>query len=590
MPLYQALYERRDADPPTSWPATSARPASWPTSTPGSPTSPGCANARPGPARSIPHRGSPRPTPPPIPILLFTSGVSLAGEGKGTITEMDHHVFFESISKWSNFLKLAVKIPETLRRAFRVATSGCPGAVHLAFPTETVTDRIPLERGFAARRSRSAPTYPSMRFRGSPDAITRVARQPAAGPAPGADRRRRRQPLPGPRRGPGAGRAHPGPGGHHHLRPGHHAGPARAGARGDRRQRLPPARRSGPWRKRDVLLYVGCKMGSVSTVRWTLPCHASRGGTSCRSTSTRASSATTFPVDEAVVGRCEARARGRSGRAGTGSAPTRMEAGSEDLNRDRRHFWDQAAAVLASEETPLVAAAGDRVARTASLREPAVVIADAGTATPYVTRYLKLNHEPLALHHPQGLRRPRLRHPGRRRARGWRGRRPGRSAFSATAAWAMSCGELETLVRYEVPAVLIHFNNGSFGWIKTLQKIHSREPLSVRRLHAARHVRASPRRSACSRSARKPRPSWKTASRQALCRRRALPHRRAQPPDRGPHPAGLLLAEAKAAWTRSAKTRIRAIVGMAVLFSIGIPVWERHLAAITLGPGRLSYT
>jgi len=37
----------------------------------------------------------------------------------------------------------------------------------------------------------------------------------------------------------------------------------------------------------------------------------------------------------------------------------------------------------------------------------------------------------------------------------------------------MSCGELETLVRYRVPAVLIHFNNGSFGWIKTLQKIHS---------------------------------------------------------------------------------------------------------------------
>ena len=34
-------------------------------------------------------------------------------------------------------------------------------------------------------------------------------------------------------------------------------------------------------------------------------------------------------------------------------------------------------------------------------------------------------------------------------------------------------GELETLVRLEVPAVLIHFNNGCFGWIKTLQKLHS---------------------------------------------------------------------------------------------------------------------
>ena len=37
----------------------------------------------------------------------------------------------------------------------------------------------------------------------------------------------------------------------------------------------------------------------------------------------------------------------------------------------------------------------------------------------------------------------------------------------------MSAGELETLARLNVPAVLIHFNNGTFGWIKALQAIHS---------------------------------------------------------------------------------------------------------------------
>ena len=36
----------------------------------------------------------------------------------------------------------------------------------------------------------------------------------------------------------------------------------------------------------------------------------------------------------------------------------------------------------------------------------------------------------------------------------------------------MSAGELETLARLHVPAVLIHFNNGCFGWIKTLQALH----------------------------------------------------------------------------------------------------------------------
>jgi acetolactate synthase-1/2/3 large subunit len=41
----------------------------------------------------------------------------------------------------------------------------------------------------------------------------------------------------------------------------------------------------------------------------------------------------------------------------------------------------------------------------------------------------------------------------------------------------MSAGELETLVRLQVPAVLLHFNNGCFGWIKTLQKLHSHSKL-----------------------------------------------------------------------------------------------------------------
>jgi len=204
-----------------------------------------------------------------IPILLFTSGVSLAGEGKGTITEMDHHVFFESISKWSNFLKLAAKIPETVRRAFRVATSGCPGAVHLAFPTETVVDRIPLDQ-VSLHAEAECKTYPSMRFRGSPDAIGRVARHLAearrpmliaGGGANHSQARRAVQALAERIAAPvvttisGQG-----------IMPDKH--PLALGVIGDNGYH-PHAMREVE--EGDVLLYVGCKLGSVSTVRWTLP-------------------------------------------------------------------------------------------------------------------------------------------------------------------------------------------------------------------------------------------------------------------------------------------------------------------------------
>ena len=39
----------------------------------------------------------------------------------------------------------------------------------------------------------------------------------------------------------------------------------------------------------------------------------------------------------------------------------------------------------------------------------------------------------------------------------------------------MSAGELETISRLNIPAVLIHFNNATFGWIKALQKLHCNE-------------------------------------------------------------------------------------------------------------------
>lgn len=39
----------------------------------------------------------------------------------------------------------------------------------------------------------------------------------------------------------------------------------------------------------------------------------------------------------------------------------------------------------------------------------------------------------------------------------------------------MSAGDLETVSRLNIPAVLIHFNNAAFGWIKALQKLHCKE-------------------------------------------------------------------------------------------------------------------
>src|SRR5438874_1246301 len=113
---------------------------------------------------------------------------------------------------------------------------------------------------------------------------------------------------------------------------------------------------------------------------------------------------------------------------------------------------------------------------------PCNVVSDAGTPTPYATRFLRLRDPQSRLVIPRfygGLgyaipavvgayfAAPHLRPVG----------------LFGDGSLGMSAGELETLSRLQIPAVLIHFNNACFGWIKALQRVvdrdHARKP-SVR--------------------------------------------------------------------------------------------------------------
>ncbi len=80
-----------------------------------------------------------------IPVILLTIDIPLPGEGRGVLTELDCARLFEPITKMSVQIKSANKIPEILRRAFRVATSDKPGAVHLQIPEDLLLQDIEPE-------------------------------------------------------------------------------------------------------------------------------------------------------------------------------------------------------------------------------------------------------------------------------------------------------------------------------------------------------------------------------------------------------------------------------------------------------------
>jgi acetolactate synthase-1/2/3 large subunit len=313
-----------------------------------------------------------------VPVILMTSDIPLGGEGKQTITELDCQKLFESITKWSSVLKDVRKIPETFRRAFRIATSGRPGAVHLALPQEALKGEYTGEP-HTIYAEPDCCEYPAFRTRGSRQVLEELTRQ-----------------LSGARRpvviaGGGANHSQAGPQvialaewlcapvvttiSGQGIMPDEH--PLALGVIGDNGFH-PHAHRAVE--DGDVLLYVGCKMGSVSTISWTLPSYRPDRkilqvdldpellGNNFPNTLSVAGDARLVLDDLMVLLK-------HSGTARTSSPWV------EELNRLRRRFWEESQAVLNSDATPI---RPERVmtALNRHLTPPSIVISDAGTRRP----------------------------------------------------------------------------------------------------------------------------------------------------------------------------------------------------------------
>lgn len=69
-----------------------------------------------------------------IPIICFSSDISTESEGTGALTELKQEEVSAAITKWNVTLKKASKTTHTIKKAFRIAKSGRPGAVHISIP------------------------------------------------------------------------------------------------------------------------------------------------------------------------------------------------------------------------------------------------------------------------------------------------------------------------------------------------------------------------------------------------------------------------------------------------------------------------
>jgi len=97
-----------------------------------------------------------------IPLIFFTSDVYPNDDKRCMLTGIDQTDFYSSICKESFILDRPEEIPFLMRRAFRVATSGRPGPVHLRIMWNCLSAEAEVTDLYAQRECRVYPSYRSI--------------------------------------------------------------------------------------------------------------------------------------------------------------------------------------------------------------------------------------------------------------------------------------------------------------------------------------------------------------------------------------------------------------------------------------------
>ena len=390
-----------------------------------------------------------------VPLLAITSDISVSSRGRFTLTEIDQEALFRPATKWNAVIDRAADIPGTMRAAFSAMTTGRPGAAHIGLPFDIQRDAVDeeelgVEPGIVPSvapdpgsvreaadviASASAPLFicgGGVMTAGAETALLGVAEKLGA-------------PVATTISGKGS------------VAETHELAVGVVGSNGGTTETRAVVQAA------DTVIFVGCRAGSVTTERWRFP---RPGATRVVHIDIDARVlGANYPTEAAVEG--DARlALEALGHALDGAAPGRIDPAFVALQKAKKF---QAFDALAKADAKPIRPERLVSELQSALPEDAVVVADPGTPCPYLSAYLVLEK------------------PGRRfvsnRAHGALGyampaavgahfARPGAKcvAVMGDGSFAFAAGELETVVRLDLPITFVVVSNSSFGWIKAGQK------------------------------------------------------------------------------------------------------------------------
>jgi thiamine pyrophosphate-dependent acetolactate synthase large subunit-like protein len=79
------------------------------------------------------------------PMIAITGAPMISQQYRDSFQEIDQVAMFRPLTKWSVQIPQAARIPELFRHAFRIATSGKKGPVHIDLPRDLLNEDIEAE-------------------------------------------------------------------------------------------------------------------------------------------------------------------------------------------------------------------------------------------------------------------------------------------------------------------------------------------------------------------------------------------------------------------------------------------------------------
>ena len=108
-----------------------------------------------------------------IPVLAINTDISVSSRGRFTLTELDQRTLMKPVTKWNAVLDRAADIPRVFRQAFEEMTTGRPGAAHIALPFDVQNQPVDHADVWG---DPSLGVYPSRRVAPDPDMVALAAK------------------------------------------------------------------------------------------------------------------------------------------------------------------------------------------------------------------------------------------------------------------------------------------------------------------------------------------------------------------------------------------------------------------------------